>query len=197
MLRFWKALKICSGLLLAWKKSIHQKPGCVLSVLSAFTWDGFHSVKQRCYLNSRWSKIMGFIYLNPLLMQKKIKIMQCPVAPCGEGDGTRRFSRVFSSDLSSGRAAGSWALLLPFLFCITLLLELPFWKCFFFLECPQAWVRGEHLVVQQDPEGRVVFCSLRCAQLRAACHMSPKYTRSICSLVCWPGICTCAKPALS
>lgn len=129
--------------------------------------------------------------------EKKIKIMQCPVAPCGEGDGTRRFSRVFSSDLSSGRAAGSWALLLPFLFCITLLLELPFWKCFFFLECPQAWVRGEHLVVQQDPEGRVVFCSLRCAQLRAACHMSPKYTRSICSLVCWPGICTCAKPALS
>lgn len=57
--------------------------------------------------------------------------MQCPVAPSGEGDGTRRFSRVFSSDLSSGGAAGSWALLLPFLFCMTLLLELPFWKSFF------------------------------------------------------------------
>lgn len=44
----------------------------------------------------------------------------------------------------------------------------------FFLECPQSWVRGEHLVVQEDPKGRVVFCSLRCAQLRATCHRNTR-----------------------
>lgn len=196
MLRFWKALKICSGLLLAWKKKHSPKARLCLkcSLCIHVGWISLREAKVLFELKVKQNN--GFYLFESFTYAEKIKIMQCPVAPCGEGDGTRRFSRVFSSDLSSGGAAGSWALLLPFLFCITLLLELPFWKCFF-LECPQAWVRGEHLVVQEDPKGRVVFCSLRCAQLRAACHMSPKYTRSICSLVCWPGICTCAKPALS
>lgn len=49
----------------------------------------------------------GFYLFESFTYAEKIKIMQCPVAPSGEGDGTRRFSRVFSSDLSSGGAAGS------------------------------------------------------------------------------------------
>lgn len=129
---------------------------------------------------------MGLEFIRiPYILGRKVKIMQCPLTPCGARDGIIRFSKLVGSSASSQGAA------IIIQHCFTL--GITSLSVFFIAsecqscssasvvahsglsECPQVQVQAA-LARLAQPQGTCQLLSH--LQPWAGCHMPPKYMRS-------------------
>lgn len=160
---------------------------------------------------------LGFIWI-PYILTQKIKNNAVPTSALW---GWRWNNKIFhkrsavSGKPSSRGAAGSWALLLPLLFCIALPLELPLLMCFSWLrsasllallvlwltpgfsECPQVQVRASTRSIGRSRRDALSFAVVP-SPAAGWCHVTRVHEVGFVPRpACCPVVSACARPVLS